>query len=254
MNRILRIWVTLASMLAPLWVRCAEPAASAYYELRLYTVSSNKMDAVQARFRDTVEPVRRKHGIRTLAYWTAPGPRRSGTFAYLLAASSEAALRDQERQFGADPEFQAGYAASKKEHGETVDRILSVPLTVDPTARFELSPSAKPRVFELRIYSVLPGKLAAFRNRWRDHAIPIYRRHHLDCLGWWVAATPNSDGQDRFVCLLAGESVASIQASITAFHQDPEWIRVEMETEAQGPLRSDITIHRWTPTSFSPLR
>ena len=254
MNQILRFWVTLASALAPLLVRSAEAAAPSFYELRMYAVSSNKMDAVQARFRDIVEPVRQKHGIRTLAYWSGPGPNRGGTFAYLLAAPSAEALREQELQFGADPEFQAGYAASKKKHGETVERIVSLPLTVDPTARIELSPSAKPRAFELRIYSISPGKLAAFRNRWRDHSIPIYRRHHLDCLGWWVAATPDSNGQDRFVCLMAGESVASIQASITAFHQDPEWIGIEKETEAQGPLRSDLTIHRWTPTSFSPLR
>ena len=46
----------------------AVDAPESYYELRLYTVTSNKLDAVLERFRETVEPVRRKHGIKTVGY------------------------------------------------------------------------------------------------------------------------------------------------------------------------------------------
>ena len=50
----------------------ADPAAP-YHELRLSTVTSNKMDGVLERFRETVESVRRKHGITTVGCWTASG-------------------------------------------------------------------------------------------------------------------------------------------------------------------------------------
>ena len=232
----------------------AESTAPHYVELRLYTVTSNKMDGVLERFRETVEPVRQKHGIQTVGYWSAPGTTNGGTFAYLMAATSKDELQRQEKDFGADPEFQKGYAASNQKHGKTVDKIVARPLTVDPTAKFDFAASAKPRAFDLRVYSVVPGKLAAFRARWRDYAVPIYERHGLHSVGWWAGEKPDADGHDQFVCLLAGESVAAIQKSIGEFHQDSEWQRVEKETEKDGKLRSGVEAFKLLPADFSPIR
>ncbi len=244
----------VGALLVVVQLPAAEPTVPGFFELRVYTVSSNKLDAVLERFRDTVEPVRRRHGIRTVGYWAAPGTTNGGTFAYLMAAAGKAQLQEQEREFGADPDFKKGYAASNERHGKTVDQIASLPLAVDKTAKLELAAANPARAFDLRIYSVLPGKLDAFRNRWRDSAVPIYRRHGLHCVGWWVAEQKDADGNDPFVCLLAGESVPAIQRAITEFHQDPEWIRVEKETEAGGRLRSGVTAYKLTPTDFSPLQ
>ena len=65
----------------------AANAGDRYCELRMYTVTSNKMDAVLERFRDTVEPVRRKHGIQTIGYWTTSGTTNGGTLVYLMTAA-----------------------------------------------------------------------------------------------------------------------------------------------------------------------
>ncbi len=244
----------LLALLLTVVSQAVEPAIPRYFELRLYTVTSNKMDGVLERFRDTVDPVRRKHGIETVGYWSAPGTTNGGTFAYLMAAASKEELQKQGKKFGADPEFQKGYAASNQKHGKTVDKIMSVPLIVDPTAKFDFAASSKPRAFDLRIYSVLPGKRDAFRDRWRDHAAPIYERHGLHSIGWWLAEDKDADGHDQFICLLAGESVESIQKSIGEFHKDPEWRRVEKATEKDGKLRGGVIAHKLAPTDFSKLR
>ena len=245
-------------VLTSIAVCCGATATSAadlgYHELRLYTVTSNKMDGVLERFRDTVEPVRRIHGIKTLGYWTAPGTTNGGTFAYLMAAASQEALQKQEKEFGADPDFKKGYAASNEKHGKTVDKIVALPLTLDATAKFDFTSVNSARAFDLRIYSVLPGRLDAFRNRWRDFAVPIYERHGLHSAGWWVAEKKGADGNDQFVCLLAGESIPAILKSISEFHKDADWIRVEKETEAGGKLRSGVTAYKLTPTDFSALK
>ena len=235
-------------------VRAAEPAAFHYFELRFYTVTSNKMDGVLERFRDTVEPVRQKHGIKTVGYWSAPGTTNGGTFAYLMAAASKEELQKQEKAFGADPNFKEGYAASNQKHGKTVDKILALPLTVHATAKFDFAVSAKPRAFDLRVYSVLPGRLDAFRNRWRDFAVPIYEGHGLHSIGWWVAEKKDAEGHDQFICLLSGESIAAIQKSIGEFHQDSEWQRVEKETEKDGKLRSGVEAFKLLPTDFSLIQ
>ena len=244
----------LLLLMAVMTSQAAEPAQFGYFELRVYTVTSNKMDGVLERFRETVEPVRRKHGITTVGYWSAPGTTNGGIFAYLMTAASKEELQKLEKEFGADPDFQKGYAASNQKHGKTVDKIVTLPLTVDATAKLNFAASAKPRAFDLRVYSVLPGKLDAFRNRWRDYAVPIYERHGLHSLGWWVAEKKDADGHDQFVCLLASDSVAAIQKSIGEFHQDAAWQRVEKETEQDGKLRSGVTAHKLIPTDFSKLK
>ena len=244
----------LGSMAVCCWTTAASAADHRYYELRLYTVTSNKMDGVIERFRDTVEPVRRKHGITTVGYWSASGTTNGGTFAYLMAAASKEELQKQEKAFGTDSQFKEGYAASNAKHGKTVEKIVSLPLTVDATAKFDFGASAKPRVFDLRIYSVAPGKLEAFRNRWWNFAVPIYERHGLHSLGWWVAEKKDADGHDQFVGLFAGASLDAIQKSIGAFHQDAEWLRIEKETETDGKLRSGVQAFKMTPADFSSLK
>jgi hypothetical protein len=229
-------------------------AGGKYYELRIYTVTSNKLDGVLERFCDTVDPVRHKHGIKTTGYWSAPGTTNGGTFAYLMAAASKDELQKQEKEFGADPDFKKGYAASNEKHGKTVEKIVTLPLTVDASAKFDFTTGKTPRAFDLRIYSVLPGKLEAFRNRWRDFAVPIYERHGLHSIGWWVAEKKDADGNDQFVCLLAGESIPAILKSIGEFHQDADWNRVEKESEAGGKLRSGVTAYKLTPADFSALK
>jgi hypothetical protein len=225
-----------------------------YHELRLYTVSSNKMDGVLERFRDVVDPVRRKHGITVIGYWAAPGTTNGGTFAYLMAATSKEELQKQEKEFGADAQFKKGYAASDAKHGKTVDKIVTLPLTPEVTTKFDFASAKAARAFDLRIYSVLPGKLDAFRKRWRDFAVPIYERNGLHSVGWWVAENKDGEGNDQFVCLLAGESILAILKSISDFHSDADWIRVQKETEADGQLRSAVTAYKLTPTDFSAIK
>lgn len=224
-----------------------------YYELRLYSVATNKLGGVLERFRDTVEPVRRRHGIETVGYWTAD-TTNGEKFVYLMAATSKAELQAKEKEFGADPQFNEGYAASNKKHGKTVDKIATLALPFDATAKIDLAPSLKRRVFDLRLYSVLPGKLEAFRNRWRDFAVPIYDRHGLRSIGWWTAEGKDAEGNDLFVCLLAGDGLAAIQKAIEDFHKDPEWRAVEKETEKDGKLRGKVEAFKLLPTDFSRLK
>jgi len=201
-----------------------------------------------------VEPVRRKDGIRTVGYWTEPGNPTGGKFIYLLRSPSQEELQKREAAFAEDPAFKEGYAANAKKYGRTLEKINALPLSADPTAELTFAISPRPRTFELRIYSILPGKMDAFRGRWRDHATGIYARHGLQSLGWWVAAQKDAKGHEQFVCLLAGESMDRVQQSIAAFHADPEWQRVERESEQGGALRSGVATYLLAPTDFSPVR
>lgn len=229
--------------------RAAAPGHS-YFELRIYDVAAGKMDAVLERFRDTVEPVRRKHGITTVGAWTAPSSTNAGKFIYLLSAASRDELKAREQAFGSDPDFKKGYAASQEKHGKTVDRIESLPLEPGPV--LNLDSASAPRVFDLRIYVCAPGKEQAFADRWRNHGAPIYRRHGLPSIGWWTPVEEKD--RAKFVCLLAGPGLKEIERSIASFHADPEWLAVEKQTEAGGKLRTSVESFKMTPVDFSRLK
>lgn len=254
-GKIQEIWVNMdrLGMMDQLgWLPAPPSPAAGYFELRLYDVTRNKMAGVLERFRETVEPLRRRHGIQTVGYWTTSATNEE-KFIYLMSAASAEDLEQRERKFGADPDFQKGYAASNVKHGKTVDKIISLPLTAG-AAKFDFVAAKSPRAFELRIYSVLPGKLAAFQQRWSARVAPLYQRHGLHSVGWWVADTKDDAGHDQFICLLAGESVDAIQASIAAFHQDPEWQETQKLTERDGPLRDKVQAFKLIPTGFSALK
>ena len=245
------LWVTTTALPAHGQTPPAEPPP--YFEIRIYDVTTNKMDGVLERFRETVDPIRRRHGICAVGYWTAITPTGE-KYVYLMKAASAADLATREKAFGADPDFQAGFAASNRKHGKTLDHITTIPLITDPAAQFNFTPTDPFRTFELRQYSVPAAKLAAFRARWRDHAIPIYARHGLQSIGWWQAAKPDPTGRETFICLLAGTSPAAIQKAIADFHADPEWRAITEQTEQDGPLRDGVVTLTLRPTEFSALR
>ena len=135
------------------------------------------------------------------------------------------------KEFGANSQFKEGFAASNTKHGKTVDRIVTLPLAMDATTKCGVTASTSPRAFDFRICSVLPGKPDAFHDRGRHRAVPIYQRHVLDSVGWWLTENKDSDGNDQLFCLLVGASVEAIQKSIASFHQDRGWRRYGSTTQ-----------------------
>lgn len=106
------------------------------------------------------------------------------------------------------------------------------------------------RVFELRIYHAVPGKLALMESRFRDTTSKILARHHLHVIGYWVA----EDARDNsFVFLFAHESREQAKRNWEAFQRDPEFQEVVKSEQAEKTLeKADVVWLR--PTDFSPLK
>jgi hypothetical protein len=236
----------------------AETAAVAdaprYGELRIYHPMPGKADAILERFRAGTWALRRKHGLNPLACWvSADRLATNAVVVQFLAPAGPAEARLAWTHFLADPDFRRLQAESEARHGKTVESVETVRL-LSPASAWALvaNPRRPERVFDLRLYSRLPGKEAAFRDRWRDHATRIYARQGMDSLGWWEASDP--EHPRVMVALLAHGSLAAITDAIAGFHRDEEWIRIERETEAGGKLRDALVSHRLVPVDFSPLR
>lgn len=85
-------------------------------------------------------------------------------------------------------------------------------------------------IYELRLYSVAPGRMADVHDRFNHHFPALFARHGVNCVGRWNAvAGPDAP---RFVYLMAYRDYAEREAVWASFYQDAEWWRVRAETNA----------------------
>ncbi len=101
------------------------PGSTAVYELRIYHVSPGKLEDLVARFRDHTMSIFAKHGIKSVAYWTAlDEPVKSTTFFYVLEHPSREAAAANWKAFQDDPEWQSVKAKSEA-NGKLVEKVDS---------------------------------------------------------------------------------------------------------------------------------
>lgn len=85
-------------------------------------------------------------------------------------------------------------------------------------------------IYEMRLYSVAPGRMADVHARFGEHLPALFDKHGVNCVGRWSAlAGPDAP---RFVYLLAYRDYAHREATWAGFYQDDEWWRVRAETNA----------------------
>ncbi len=100
------------------------------YELRIYHVVPGQLDKIVARFRDYTDKLFAKHGMKSVAYWTAlDEPVKSSTFFYILEHPSREAAAANWKAFQDDPEWKSVKAKSE-ENGKLVEKIDSTYLTM----------------------------------------------------------------------------------------------------------------------------
>jgi hypothetical protein len=108
----------------------AMAASAKVYELRIYHVVPGKLDNVIARFRDHTDKLFAKHGMKSVAYWTAlDEPVKSSTFFYILEHPSREAAAANWKAFADDEEWKTVRAKSE-ENGKLLEKIDSTFLTL----------------------------------------------------------------------------------------------------------------------------
>ncbi len=87
-------------------------------------------------------------------------------------------------------------------------------------------------VYELRIYTCEPGKLAALHARFRDHTMRIFTKHGMENVAYWTP-TDEPTSSNTLVYLLRHQSRDAAKASWKAFGADPEWRDVARASREQ---------------------
>jgi NIPSNAP len=107
-------------------------------------------------------------------------------------------------------------------------------------------------IYELRIYSCLPGRLPALLKRFERTTLAIWKKHGIRQAGFWTVLV--GDGNNDLHYLLAWESLAEREEKWAAFQGDAEWIAKRAESERDGPIIHTIRNMMLQPTSFSSVK
>lgn len=107
-------------------------------------------------------------------------------------------------------------------------------------------------IYELRVYTCLPGRLPALLKRFETRTLGIWERHGIRQAGFWTTAVgPESN---VLTYLLAWTSMGERETKWAAFVSDPEWHKARDESEADGLILANVANSFLAPTSFSSVK
>jgi len=110
---------------------------------------------------------------------------------------------------------------------------------------------ARPRVYELRTYTAVEGKLDALHARFREHIVGFFQKHGMTNVVYFKPMdAPLS--QSTLIYLLSHESREAAAKSWSAFQNDAEWKKIS--SAAGGAMASKVESVFLEPTDYSPLK
>ena len=113
---------------------------------------------------------------------------------------------------------------------------------------------AKPaRVFEIRTYYTLPGRLEALHKRFRDHTRRIFEKHGMTNVGYWVPQDAPAH-ENTLIYVISHASREQAKANWASFIADPEWQKVAEESQKDGKIIDRIESVFVDATDYSPIR
>jgi hypothetical protein len=101
------------------------------------------------------------------------------------------------------------------------------------SAALDKEPMRDNRVYELRIYTINPGKAEDLHNRFRQHTLELFLRHNIDSVAYWM---PVDASDQRLHFLLRYPSREAREASWKDFMADPDWQAAYKASEANGAI------------------
>jgi hypothetical protein len=229
----------------------AQKVDKRYFELRVYYTYPGRMDALLERFQNHTTKIFEKHGMENIGYWL-PTTGDQNTLYYILAYPSKESRDKSWAAFSSDPNWKEVQSKSE-ESGKIVDSVASVFMNVS-----DIMPKIKPgkgdgRVFELRTYTCLPGRLPNLITRFKDHTTKLFEKHGMENIVYFTSV--EKDGaQPKLVYLLAHKSQEEATKSWAAFRADPVWVKARDASEKDGKIVEKVESVYLKPTSFSKIK
>ncbi len=105
--------------------------------------------------------------------------------------------------------------------------------------------------YEMRVYYAETGKLENLLARFRNHTTKLFKKHGMSNVGYWL---PIDNQDNKLVYVLSYPSREARNKAWQDFINDPEWKKVQSESEKDGKLLRKIDSYFMKTTDFSPAK
>jgi hypothetical protein len=109
------------------------------------------------------------------------------------------------------------------------------------------------RVFEIRTYHCLPGRLEALNKRFREHTMKIFEKHGMTNVAYWTFEDSPAK-EDTLIYVISHASREQAKKNWAEFGNDPEWKAVAAASEADGKIVEKVDSVFVDATDYSPLK
>lgn len=109
------------------------------------------------------------------------------------------------------------------------------------------------RVFELRTYHALEGRLDALQARFRNHTVKLFERHGITNIGYFTPQDAPLAGK-TLIYLLAHPSREAAKKNFDAFRKDPDWLKAREASEVSGKIVEKVESVFLDPTDYSAIK
>ena len=109
------------------------------------------------------------------------------------------------------------------------------------------------RVFEIRTYHTLPGRLDALNKRFREHTMRVFEKHGMTNVAYWTFQdTPAKE--NTLIYVISHKSREAAKANWAAFIADPEWQKIAADSQKDGKIIERIESVFVDATDYSPMK
>lgn len=130
----------------------------------------------------------------------------------------------------------------------TLAAAVAASMTIPPARAQEHG-----RVFEMRTYTCYEGKLPDLLARFRNHTMRIFEKHGITNIAYWVPQDAPAH-QNTLIYVIAHASREAAKKNWDEFRADPEWQKVQKDSEASGKIVSKVDSVYMDPADFSPVK
>jgi len=107
-------------------------------------------------------------------------------------------------------------------------------------------------IYELRCYTVAPGKMGDLQHRFRDHTLKFFEKYGIKPIAFFTPII--SDSNQKFTFILEFKDLAHRESAWTAFMADKDWQQVVSDSNKNGIIVTSVDNKILAPTDFSPLK
>lgn len=111
------------------------------------------------------------------------------------------------------------------------------------------------RLFELRVYHAVPGKLPALESRFRDTTSKLLAKHNLNVVGYWTVPEDSSPAwNNTFIFMLAHSNLDEAKKQLGCLRRRSGVSGRRAQTRENGPDRNKDRAHVYAAGGFVAMK